>query len=224
MAELPRSRTLDRSLKRLLDVTLAGTALIAASPLLLPIALGIRLTMGSPVLFRQQRPGHHGRPFELLKFRSMSEARDEDGELLPPYRRMTWLGSLLRRTSLDEAPELWNIVKGDMSLVGPRPLLLEYLSLYSAEQARRHDVPPGLTGLAQVKGRHSVSWPDKLASDVWYVDHWSLRLDARILLATPRMLLRGDARAVPTFFTGNEPVHDLTAPVPAAPASGHLDA
>jgi lipopolysaccharide/colanic/teichoic acid biosynthesis glycosyltransferase len=174
-----------------MDVSLAGSALLLASPLLLAVALAIRLTMGPPVFYRQVRPGHLGRPFEILKFRTMAPEYDRHGRWRPVNERVTPLGARLRRTSIDELPELWNILKGDMSLVGPRPLLMEYLPRYSPEQNRRHLVKPGLTGLAQVKGRHHVTWDERFAIDVWYVDHWSIGLDLRILRATAAMVFEG---------------------------------
>ena len=154
------------------------------SPLLLLIALLVRINLGSPILFRQQRPGHHGRPFELIKFRSMTNERAPSGELLPEAERLTRFGRLLRSTSLDELPELWNVLKGEMSLVGPRPLLLEYLPLYTSRQARRHEVRPGITGWAQVNGRNAVDWDELLEMDVWYVENRSMLLDLTILLKT----------------------------------------
>jgi lipopolysaccharide/colanic/teichoic acid biosynthesis glycosyltransferase len=181
-----------------MDSVLAGVALIALSPLLLVVAIGIRLTMGSPVFYRQTRPGHLGRPFQIFKFRSMLPEIDRDGQRRPVNERVTRLGRQLRRTSIDELPELWNVLVGDMSLVGPRPLLMEYLPRYSLEQNRRHLVKPGLTGLAQVKGRHLVSWDDRFALDVWYVDHWSLALDLRILRATMALVLKGHGVPDPT--------------------------
>ena len=181
-------------LKRLLDVILATCGLIAGAPLMLVIAVAIRVSMGRPVLYRQLRPGLHAQPFELIKFRTMRDEYDEDGRQIPQEERPTRLGYWLRRTSFDELPELWAILKGDMSLVGPRPLLMEYLPLYTAEQARRHDVKPGLTGLAQVMGRHNVDWEDRFAYDLHYVDHRSFRLDAFILLRTIPAALQGDGR------------------------------
>lgn len=176
-------------MKRLLDV-IAATALLVffGVPLLLLVVL-IRLRLGSPVLFRQVRPGLHGQPFEMVKFRTMTNACGSDGQLLPDVDRLTPFGRFLRSTSLDELPELWNVLKGDMSLVGPRPLLMEYLPLYTSEQARRHEVRPGITGWAQVNGRNALSWEDKFALDVWYVDHQSLWLDLRILWLTMRKVL-----------------------------------
>ena len=176
-------------MKRLLDFIAALLGLIAlALPLLLLIAL-IRCRLGSPVFFRQTRPGLHGQPFEMVKFRTMTDACGPDGALLPDAERLTPFGRFLRSTSLDELPELWNVLKGDMSLVGPRPLLMEYLPLYSPEQARRHAVRPGVTGWAQVNGRNAISWEEKFALDTWYVDHQSLRLDIRILWLTVKKVL-----------------------------------
>jgi len=179
----PKSRAA-MTVKRLLDFVAAWVLLLVTWPLMLVAAVSIRVMLGSPVLFRQVRPGLKGRPFEILKFRSMKDAVDENGRLLPDERRMTWLGSLLRRLSIDELPQLFNVLKGEMSLVGPRPLLVEYLPLYSAEQMRRHEMPPGITGWAQVNGRNAVSWEERFRMDVWYVDHWSLLLDLKILAAT----------------------------------------
>jgi sugar transferase EpsL len=176
--------------KRVIDLLGAGAGLIALAPVLLLIALAVRRSLGSPVLFRQVRSGRHGQPFELLKFRTMTPARDAAGELLPDAQRLTRLGSWLRSTSLDELPELINVLRGDMSLVGPRPLLPEYLPHYSAEQARRHEVRPGVTGWAAVQGRNALSWERRLALDVWYVDNWSLLLDLKILLMTVVKVLK----------------------------------
>ena len=176
--------------KRLFDVVAAaGALLVGALPMLL-IALAVRLVMGKPVLFVQKRPGLHGRPFGLVKFRTMREALDADGRPLADAQRLTGLGRFLRSTSLDELPELWNVLKGEMSLVGPRPLLTEYLPLYTPEQMRRHEVRPGITGWAQVNGRNALSWEDKFRLDVWYVDHRSFRLDLRILWLTLVMVCR----------------------------------
>lgn len=176
-------------MKRLLDFIAALLGLIAlALPLLLLIAL-IRRKLGSPVFFRQTRPGLHGQPFEMVKFRTMTDACGPDGALLPDTVRLTPFGRFLRSTSLDELPELWNVLKGDMSLVGPRPLLMEYLPLYSPEQARRHAVRPGVTGWAQVNGRNAISWEEKFALDTWYVDHQSLLLDMKILWLTIKKVL-----------------------------------
>jgi len=159
-------------------------ALVLLSPLLLLLAVWIRLTMGSPVLFRQTRPGLHGRPFTMYKFRTMTDARDSQGNLLPDEQRLTKFGRFLRSTSLDELPELINVLKGEMSLVGPRPLLMKYLDRYTPEQLRRHEVRPGVTGWAQVNGRNAISWEEKFKLDVWYVDNWNLWLDIKILFLT----------------------------------------
>jgi sugar transferase EpsL len=169
--------------KRILDALLSGALLVALSPLLLGIAVAIRISMSGPVFFRQTRPGLGGKLFTLIKFRTMSDSYDAGG-LLSDESRITRLGAVLRRTSLDELPELWNVLKGDMSLVGPRPLLIEYLDRYTPQQARRHEVKPGITGVAQVSGRNALSWEDRLVLDVWYVDHWSLWLDLKILART----------------------------------------
>ena len=163
--------------KTTFDRVAAAVGLLLISPLLLTAAAAVRLGLGTPVLFRQQRPGLHGRPFELLKLRTMREAAGADGRPLPDAERLTRLGAILRATSLDELPQLWNVLKGEVSLVGPRPLLMQYLPRYSPEQARRHDVLPGITGWAQVNGRNAISWEQKFTLDVWYVDHWSLALD-----------------------------------------------
>lgn len=180
------------SMKRSFDFVSALAILIVLSPVLALLGLLIRINMGRPVLFRQTRPGLHGAPFDMVKFRSMRDAHDRDGNPLADAERLTPLGRTMRATSLDELPELWNILKGDMSLVGPRPLLMEYLPLYSAEQARRHDVRPGLTGWAQVNGRNALSWEEKFALDTWYVDHRSFWLDVKILLLTVGKVLRRD--------------------------------
>ncbi|MCS6840082.1 MAG: sugar transferase [Roseiflexus sp.] len=173
-----------RYLKRVFDICIASAALIALAPLLLMIAALVRILLGAPVIFRQQRPGLHGKPFTLLKFRSMTDARDADGNLLPDDQRLTRFGRFLRSSSLDELPELINVIRGEMSLVGPRPLLMEYLDRYTPEQMRRHAVRPGITGWAQVNGRNAISWEQKFALDVWYVDHLSFWLDLRILALT----------------------------------------
>ncbi|WP_349570011.1 sugar transferase [Azotobacter salinestris] len=196
--------------KRLFDILIAASALLLLAPLLLALAWLVRRRIGAPVLFRQRRPGLHGRPFELLKFRSMREALDVHGAPLPDAERLTPFGRFLRATSLDELPELWNVLKGDMSLVGPRPLLMEYLPLYSAEQARRHAVRPGITGWAQVNGRNALSWEEKFRLDVWYVEHRSFRLDLRILLLTLRRVLaregiNAEGEATMPRFTGSKP-------------------
>jgi lipopolysaccharide/colanic/teichoic acid biosynthesis glycosyltransferase len=178
-----------RPLRRLIDVALAGTALVVLSPVIAVVALAVRLRHGRPILFVQQRPGRDGVPFRLYKFRTMRNAAGADGNPLPDAQRLTTLGRVLRATSLDELPELVNVLRGDMSIVGPRPLLPEYLSHYTPRQARRHEVRPGLTGLAQVSGRNATTWEERLDTDVWYVDNWSIGLDLRIMLRTvPRVL------------------------------------
>lgn len=176
-------------MKRFIDVFCAVLAITMLSPVLVVLAFVVRLTFGRPVFFRQTRPGQGGRPFQMVKFRTMRDAVDAHGDPLSDEQRLTRLGGFLRASSLDELPELWNVIKGDMSLVGPRPLLMEYLPLYSPEQARRHEVRPGITGWAQVNGRNSLSWEEKFRLDVWYVDHWSLWLDMRILWLTIRKVV-----------------------------------
>jgi sugar transferase EpsL len=176
--------------KRLVDVVGAGVGLVLLSPVLAIVAWRVRRKIGSPVLFSQPRPGYQGRTFTLRKFRTMTDARGPDGQLLPDEDRLPPFGRTLRATSLDELPELWNVLRGEMSLVGPRPLLVEYLELYSTEQARRHDVLPGMTGWAQVNGRNDLPWRDKLALDVWYVDNRSFWLDVRILVRTLVVTIR----------------------------------
>ncbi|GMV55093.1 MAG: sugar transferase [Betaproteobacteria bacterium] len=193
-----------------MDVLLAGLALLVLCLPLLLLACLVRLRLGSPVLFRQTRPGLHGRPFTLVKFRTMTDARGQDSTLLPDAQRLTPFGRFLRTNSLDELPELWNVLRGDMSLVGPRPLLMEYLSLYSPEQARRHEVRPGITGWAQVNGRNALSWDERFKLDVWYVNHRTLRLDLRILWLTVRKVLvregiSAQGEATMPKFTGNKP-------------------
>jgi sugar transferase EpsL len=178
--------------KRLLDLVLAISGLLLLSPLLLLIAISIRWKLGSPVLFVQERTGLHGQMFNLYKFRTMLDGNSQDGELPPDEERMTSFGIFLRKTSLDELPELWNVVKGDMSLVGPRPLLQEYLQYYSPQQHRRHDVRPGLTGWAQVNGRNAVEWEQRLAMDVWYVDNRTFLLDLKVLWRTLLVVIRSD--------------------------------
>jgi len=178
--------------KRLVDLLIAVPLLVLCLPVIGILWLTVRVKLGSPVFFRQQRPGLHGRPFTMVKFRTMTDARDTAGALLPDAARLPPFGQFLRRTSLDELPELWNVVKGDMSLVGPRPLLMRYLDRYTPEQARRHEVRPGITGWAQVNGRNAISWEEKFALDVWYVKHVSWGLDLRILLMTLGKVLRKD--------------------------------
>lgn len=197
-------------MKRLFDIVAASVALLLLSPVILVVALLVRRKLGSPVFFRQTRPGLNAKPFQMVKFRTMRDAVDTEGYPLPDEERMTRLGSLLRATSLDELPELWNVLKGEMSLVGPRPLLMEYLPLYSTEQYRRHEVRPGVTGWAQVSGRNAISWEDKFKLDVWYVEHQSLRLDIKILLMTVKQVLVRDGisaegQATMERFKGNKP-------------------
>lgn len=194
--------------KRLLDLLISLPALVLLSPVFCILILAVRVKLGAPGLFLQERPGRHGRTFAIVKLRTMTDARDADGHLLPDAERLTRFGRLLRRASLDELPELWNVLKGDMSLVGPRPLLAQYLPLYSPEQARRHDVRPGITGWAQVNGRNSLTWNQRFQLDVWYVDNHSLTLDLRILLSTMVKVIRregisADLHASMPEFRGN---------------------
>lgn len=205
------SRSTYRALKRAIDITVAGSALILLSPGLVLLAILVRGKLGSPVLFRQTRPGLLGRPFEMIKFRTMTDARSADGTLLPDADRLPPFGRWLRASSLDELPELWNVLVGDMSLVGPRPLLMQYLPLYTAEQARRHEVRPGVTGWAQVNGRNALSWDEKFELDVWYVENSSLSLDLRILVLTVLSIVRREGinaagEATMAAFTGSEVV------------------
>lgn len=196
--------------KRALDVAVSASLLLILSPLLLLTALLILATMGRPALFTQLRPGLEGRPFRIVKFRTMADRRGADGVLLPDRERLGRLGRAIRATSLDELPELWNVLRGDMSLVGPRPLLMEYLPLYSADQGRRHQVRPGLTGLAQVGGRNALTWDEKFALDLRYVDQWSMALDLKILAATIWKVMtrhgvsHGDHATAPKFRGNRE--------------------
>ena len=190
--------------KRFFDLVLTVPGLILISPLLAVIALAVRIALGSPVLFRQRRPGLMARPFVLYKFRTMSDELDAEGNPMPDAVRLTRLGRLLRSFSLDELPELLNVIKGEMSLVGPRPLLMRYLERYSAEQARRHDVLPGITGWTQVNGRNANTWEQKFEYDVWYVDHWSVRLDVKILLITLWKVLTREGISQPGQATAEE--------------------
>ena len=199
--------------KRSVDVVAAGVGLVLLAPAMAVLMIGIRRSVGSPVFFRQQRPGLGGRPFTLLKFRTMSDARDADGNLLPDGQRLTRFGRLVRSLSLDELPQLWNVLRGDMSLVGPRPLLMEYLDRYTGEQARRHEVRPGITGLAQVNGRNARGWDERLAMDVAYVDNRSLALDAKLLWQTFFKVAKRDGVSAPGHdtcapFLGKEATHD----------------
>ena len=173
-----------RLIKSLLDQVVAAIALLVFSPLILIVAIAIYFRLGRPVLFTQPRPGKYGSIFTFYKFRTMTNERDKEGNLLPDEKRLTSFGQFLRKTSLDELPQLWNVFKGDMSFVGPRPLIVSYLDRYSPEQARRHEVKPGITGLAQIKGRNAISWEEKFKLDIWYVDNWSLWLDLKIIFLT----------------------------------------
>lgn len=194
-------------MKRLLDIIIASIALVLLSPLYAYVAYKVKKNLGSPVLFRQIRPGLHGKPFEMIKFRTMKDAIDEQGNPLPDSERLTPFGKMLRSTSLDEMPELWNVIKGDMSIVGPRPLLMEYLPLYNEEQAKRHEVRPGMTGHAQVNGRNAISWEQKFKLDTWYVENRSLWLDFKIMLQTVKKVIAKDdiseaGEATMSKFTG----------------------
>ena len=195
-------------LKRLFDIFVSASALLVLSPIMLILFILVNIKLGSPCLFRQQRPGLNGKIFEMLKFRSMRDAIDEQGEPLPDNERLTPFGLKLRSTSLDELPGLWSVLKGDMSLVGPRPLLVEYLPLYNQRQAKRHDVKPGITGWAQINGRNSLSWEEKFELDVWYVENRSFWLDIKILcLTVKKVLVKADISAegevTITKFTGS---------------------
>jgi lipopolysaccharide/colanic/teichoic acid biosynthesis glycosyltransferase len=196
-------------LKRLFDVVVAAVALVLLVPVVAAVAWQVRRRLGTPVLFRQVRPGRRGRLFEMIKFRTMRDAVGPDGKPLSDSERMAPFGAFLRSSSLDELPELWNVIKGDMSLVGPRPLLVEYLPLYTPEQARRHEVRPGITGWAQVNGRNALTWDEKFKLDVWYVDHRSLWLDLKILLLTVKKVfvregISAAGEATMPRFTGSE--------------------
>ncbi|MCF8780309.1 sugar transferase [Vibrio sp. IRLE0018] len=197
-------------MKRLFDFLVSLTALILLSPLIALVAWKIRKNLGSPVLFRQTRPGLNGKPFEMVKFRTMKDAVDLQGKPLPDSERMTPFGDKLRNSSLDELPELWNVLKGEMSLVGPRPLLMQYLPLYNQEQARRHEVRPGVTGWAQINGRNAISWEEKFKLDVWYIDNRSFWLDFKILLLTVKKVfvkegISADGHVTIAPFTGQTP-------------------
>ena len=195
--------------KRIFDLIVASLGLIILSPFISLTAILVRIFLGTPVLFRQTRPGYKGKPFTVYKFRTMTDARDAQGNLLSDAIRLTRFGKFLRSLSLDELPELFNILRGEMSLVGPRPLLMEYLPLYSSEQIRRHDVHPGVTGWAQVNGRNAIDWPTRFALDVWYVDHWSFGLDLKILFMTlwktiQREGINQPGQATIEYFKGNK--------------------
>lgn len=196
-------------LQRLFDIVASACGLIILSPVIALVAWQIKKKLGSPVLFRQVRPGLNGKPFEMVKFRTMRDATDANGNPLPDSERMTPFGSFLRSSSLDELPELWNVLKGEMSLVGPRPLLMEYLPLYSTEQYRRHEVRPGVTGWAQVNGRNAISWEDKFKLDVWYVDNRSFWLDVKIVFLTVKKVvvrdgISAEGEATMSKFSGDK--------------------
>lgn len=195
-------------IKRLFDITVASAAMAVLSPVYVITAYKVKKNLGSPVLFKQTRPGLHGEPFEMIKFRTMLDAYDNEGNPLPNEQRYTKFGNFLRSTSLDELPELWNVIKGDMSLVGPRPLLMEYLPLYNETQARRHNVRPGVSGWAQVNGRNAISWEKKFELDTWYVDNQSLLLDLKIILMTLKKVVvkegvNASNNVTMTRFTGS---------------------
>jgi lipopolysaccharide/colanic/teichoic acid biosynthesis glycosyltransferase len=190
--------------KRAIDLALTLPGLIIISPVLLIIAIGLLITQGPPIIFTQQRPGLKGKPFQNLKFRTMNSKRDDDGNLLPDGERLTPFGKFLRAFSLDELPEVINVIRGEMSLVGPRPLLMQYLERYTPEQARRHDVLPGMTGWTQINGRNTLTWEDKFLYDVWYVDHWSLTLDVKILLITFWKVIKREGISQPGHATAEE--------------------
>lgn len=201
----------NRFIKRLVDILVAVPSVIILSPVLILIGFLVHLKIGAPVLFRQARPGLGGKPFTIYKYRTMTDEQDEEGNLLSDGERLTRLGRFLRKTSIDELPELFNVIKGDMSIVGPRPLLMQYLERYTPEQARRHEVKPGITGWAQVNGRNAITWEDKFRLDVWYVDNWSIGLDVKIIALTLWKILKregisqpGQATAEP-FMGKSEP-------------------
>ena len=221
---VPASSWYARRGKRLLDVVLAAPALLLAGPVLLPVAAALAWQNGGPWLFRQPRPGRYGHIFGFYKLQTMTDRRDTHGQLLPDEARLPRLGRWVRATSLDELPQLWNVLRGDLSLVGPRPLLVQYLPLYSPEQARRHAVRPGITGWAQVNGRNALSWEQKFAFDVWYVDNLSWRLDLRILLRTVARVLgardiTAAGQATTTAFTGSASPAGPAAPAPEPSSS-----
>ncbi len=190
--------------KRILDIFLAVSGILVLSPLLLLISIIVSLRIGTPLLFRQKRPGYRGKPFKVNKFRTMTEERDNENNLLPDSQRITRLGYFLRTTSLDELPEMFNVLRGEMSWVGPRPLLMQYLERYSPEQARRHEVLPGITGWAQINGRNALTWEEKFKLDVWYVDHWSFWLDIKILFLSVIKVLRREGINQPGQATAEE--------------------
>ncbi len=200
-------------MKRLLDIIISLSALILLAPLYAIIGYKVKKNLGSPIFFKQTRPGLQAQPFDMIKFRTMKDATDASGNLLPDSMRMTAFGKMLRSSSLDELPELWNVLKGDMSLVGPRPLLMEYVPLYNKEQTRRHEMRPGITGWAQINGRNAISWEEKFQLDVWYVDNHSIWLDLKILLLTLKKVfikegISADGEVTMTKFTGTDKNHD----------------
>lgn len=208
--------------KRLLDLAIALPVAAAAAPVVAVVAVATAVSIGRPILFRQTRPGLGGRPFEIAKFRTMSDERDDAGALLPDEDRLTCVGKVVRGLSLDELPQLWNVLRGDMSLVGPRPLLVRYLDRYTPEQVRRHEVPPGITGWSQVNGRNALSWEQKFALDVWYVDRAGLALDLKILALTANKVLRRDGvaaagHATMPEFMGSAPANLATDSPPTLP-------
>ena len=208
-----RNTVVQRHIKRILDIVLALAGLIVLAVPLAVVALLVRRHLGRPVLFRQMRPGLNGRPFTMYKFRTMRDAHDGHGRLLPDEERLTRLGRFLRTTSLDEIPELFNVLRGEMSLVGPRPLLMQYLPRYTPEQSRRHEVRPGITGWAQINGRNAISWDEKFRLDVWYVDHWNLWLDLRILFHTVWQAFRREGISAAGHATMPEFLGDAADPV-----------
>lgn len=200
---------MNKFFKRLFDIIASASGLLILSPVFLVLIYLIRKNLGAPVFFTQERPGKDGKPFKMIKFRSMRDALDADGNPLPDGERLTPFGKKLRATSLDELPELWNVLKGDMSLVGPRPLLMQYLPLYNEFQYRRHEMRPGVTGWAQVNGRNALSWDEKFAHDVWYIDHFSFWLDIKILFLTVKKVfikegISAEGEATMPYFTGND--------------------
>jgi sugar transferase EpsL len=217
------------ALKRTLDIVAAGLGLLLLSPVLLLVALVVRLTMGSPVLFSQVRPGLHGAPFRIYKFRTMTAARDDQGRLLPDDKRLTKFGSFLRSTSIDELPQLWNVLRGEVSLVGPRPLLMQYLERYTPAQSRRNDVLPGITGWCQVNGRNELEWEEKFALDTWYVENWSFALDLKILFLTALSVIRRDGissegHATMPEFMGSGGLQQHAATTAATISDSHSEA
>jgi len=210
-------------MKRCLDITCSIAGLIVLSPLLLALAIIIGIHMGRPVFFKQKRPGYNGEPFKITKFRTMKDQRGKDGIMLSDEQRLTRLGKFLRSTSLDELPELFNVLKGDMSLVGPRPLLMQYLDRYTPEQARRHEMKPGITGWAQVNGRNAISWEEKFALDVWYVDNWSLWLDIKILALTVWKVICREGISSPGDATMPEFMGSIDAKVNTELAQGYWE-